>query len=55
MTGFKSVIKYCLLPQDDIKQRKLVIDLAKKELGWEPTVQLEEGLEKTIAYFERII
>ncbi len=52
MTGSKSVIKYCPLPQDDPKQRKPVIDLARKELGWEPMVQLVEGLEKTIAYFE---
>ncbi len=55
MTGSKSIIRYCPLPQDDPKQRKPVIDLARKELGWEPTVQLEEGLKKTIAYFKRIV
>ncbi len=55
MTGSKSAIKYCPLSQNDPKQRKPVIDLARKELGWEPTVQLEEGLKKTIAYFERIV
>jgi UDP-glucuronate decarboxylase len=36
-------------------QRQPVIDLAKKELGWEPKVQLEEGLTKTIAYFKQAI
>jgi UDP-glucuronate decarboxylase len=39
------------LPQDDPLQRQPVIDLAKRELGWEPTVSLEQGLEPTIAYF----
>ena len=41
----------CPLPQDDPLQRQPVIDLARRELGWEPTVSLEEGLEPTIAYF----
>jgi UDP-glucuronate decarboxylase len=39
------------LPQDDPLQRQPVIDLARQELGWEPKVRLEEGLEPTIAYF----
>ena len=39
------------LPQDDPLQRQPVIDLARQELGWEPQVSLEEGLEPTIAYF----
>ena len=39
------------LPQDDPLQRQPVIDLARKELGWEPKVSLEEGLTPTIAYF----
>ena len=39
------------LPQDDPLQRQPVIDLARHELGWEPKVSLEEGLEPTIAYF----
>jgi len=39
------------LPQDDPLQRQPVIDLARHELGWEPKVRLEEGLEPTIAYF----
>ncbi len=55
MTDSKSEIVYRPLPQDDPLQRKPVIDLAKKELGWQPTVQLEEGLEQTIAYFRRCL
>jgi UDP-glucuronate decarboxylase len=42
------------LPQDDPKQRKPDISLAKKELDWEPTIQLEAGLKKTIEYFRGI-
>ncbi|MEB3331272.1 MAG: NAD-dependent epimerase/dehydratase family protein, partial [Synechococcaceae cyanobacterium] len=43
------------LPQDDPLQRQPVIDLARRELGWEPRVALEQGLEPTIAWFrERI-
>ena len=53
MTGSKSVISYEPLPCDDPKQRKPDISLAREKLGWEPKVALEEGLVKTIAYFER--
>jgi UDP-glucuronate decarboxylase len=42
---------YQPLPQDDPLQRQPVIDLARQELGWEPTVSLEQGLEPTIAWF----
>ena len=52
LTGSKSEIVHQPLPQDDPTQRKPVIDLAKKELGWEPAVPLTEGLTKTIAYFQ---
>ena len=55
MTGSKSKIIYMPLPQDDPTQRKPVIDLAKKELDWEPTVALEDGLVKTIEYFKSVI
>ena len=51
----KSEIVYRDLPQDDPKQRKPDISLAKKELGWEPKVKLEEGLKKTIEYFRKAI
>ncbi|MDE5819995.1 MAG: SDR family oxidoreductase [Lachnospiraceae bacterium] len=52
MTGSRSKLVFRPLPQDDPKQRKPLIELAKKELDWEPTIALEEGLEKTIAYFK---
>lgn len=53
LTGSKSKIVYLSLPGDDPKKRKPDISRAKKILSdWEPTVQLEEGLKKTIAYFE---
>ncbi len=52
LTGSDSKIVYLPLPSDDPTQRKPVIDLAKKELGWEPTIPLEEGLKKTIDYFK---
>ena len=43
------------LPQDDPMQRKPVIDLAQKELDWEPHIALEEGLKRTIQYFKNIL
>ena len=55
MTGSKSKIIYLPLPQDDPRQRKPDIALARKELNWEPTVKLETGLEKTIEYFRKIL
>ncbi|UZD23107.1 SDR family oxidoreductase [Algoriphagus halophytocola] len=55
LTNSKSKITFLPLPQDDPMQRKPVIDLAKKELDWEPKVNLKEGLTKTIAYFESVI
>ena len=56
LTGSKSNIIYKPLPSDDPRQRKPDITLAKNKLnGWEPKISLEEGLKKTIAYFEEII
>ena len=52
LTGSKSKLIYQELPDDDPKQRKPNIDLAKKELDWSPTVMLKEGLKRTIEYFE---
>lgn len=52
LTGSRSKIVYKSLPQDDPMQRKPDIELAKRNLEWEPTVSLEEGLKKTIKYFE---
>lgn len=51
MTGSRSVITYNKCPIDDPHRRKPVISLAQKELDWSPHVSMEEGLEKTIAYF----
>ena len=51
MTGSTSQIVYKPLPTDDPKQRRPDITRARTRLGWEPKVQLEEGLTKTIAYF----
>ena len=55
LTGSSSELVYQPLPQDDPTQRKPVIDLARKELDWEPIVALREGLEKTISYFQKMI
>ena len=55
VTGSKSTIEHKPLPQDDTKQRQPDISLAKKELGWEPTIQLREGLEKTVEYFRGVL
>ena len=55
LTGSKSSLVHRPLPADDPLQRKPVIELAKKELGWVPTIALEEGLVKTINYFRTLI
>ncbi len=55
MTNSKSKIIYNSLPEDDPRQRQPLIDLAKKELDWEPRIKLEEGLVKTIAYFDKLL
>ena len=55
LTGSKSKIVYKPSPEDDPKQRKPDIRLAKEKLGWEPSVSVEEGLTKTIEYFRGII
>jgi UDP-glucuronate decarboxylase len=52
LTGSKSKLVYNPLPQDDPMQRQPNIERAKDLLGWEPKIELEEGLKKTIAYFE---
>lgn len=51
-TGSRSKIVHRSLPQDDPARRKPVIDLSKRELAWEPKVSLNDGLKKTIQYFE---
>jgi UDP-glucuronate decarboxylase len=51
----KSKLTYMPLPADDPKQRKPDITQARNVLGWEPKVQLEDGLKETIAYFRTIV
>jgi len=53
--GGKSKITHRELPADDPKQRKPDITLAREVMGWEPKVPLEEGIEKTIAYFRSVL
>jgi UDP-glucuronate decarboxylase len=54
LTRSKSKLVFLPLPQDDPKQRRPDISLAKKSLGWSPKVDLEAGLEKTIGYFKSL-
>ena len=53
LTGSRSEIVRRPLPQDDPVQRRPDISLANEKLGWQPTVPLKEGLQRTIAYFEK--
>jgi len=55
MTGSKSEIVNKSLPRDDPTQRCPDISLAKKELKWSPSIELKEGLAKTIPYFEELL
>ena len=55
LTGSKSKIVYKPLPGDDPKMRRPNIDLAKSALGWEPTLPLRQGLEKTLVFFEELL
>jgi len=53
--GNASKLVFEPLPGDDPKQRKPDITLAKKHLGWEPKVGLDEGLDRAIAYFKTVV
>ena len=55
LTNSRSEILTGPLPADDPTQRRPDISLAREQLGWEPRVALEEGLRKTIAYFDKLI
>ncbi|PKN59098.1 MAG: NAD-dependent dehydratase [Deltaproteobacteria bacterium HGW-Deltaproteobacteria-14] len=55
ITGSKSRIVWAPLPQDDPTRRQPDITRAREALGWEPTVPLRAGLEKTIAYFDALL
>ncbi|MFP4031255.1 MAG: UDP-glucuronic acid decarboxylase family protein [Desulfococcaceae bacterium] len=55
LTGSRSELAFRPLPTDDPRQRKPDISVAKEKLGWAPRAQLEEGLKRTIAYFEALL
>jgi UDP-glucuronate decarboxylase len=55
ITGSASKITFKPLPEDDPRQRRPDISLAEEKLGWAPTVDLEEGLKRTIDYFRELV
>jgi UDP-glucuronate decarboxylase len=55
LTGAKSKLVKRPLPADDPLQRKPNIEKAQKILGWQPKIQLDDGLKKTIAYFDALL
>ncbi|MBI9019222.1 MAG: SDR family oxidoreductase [Phycisphaerae bacterium] len=55
LTNSSSKLIFKPLPHDDPRQRQPDITLAKEKLGWEPTIQLEQGLSKTIDYFSQLL
>ena len=55
LTNSRSKLKHLPLPQDDPKQRRPDISLAKNKLDWTPSIPLEEGLKQTIQYFQTVV
>ncbi len=55
LTASSSSIVHKELPQDDPQQRKPDISRAREVLGWEPTIELEEGVQRTIEYFQKVL
>ena len=55
ITSSNSEVSFCPLPNDDPRRRLPDISMAKKTLGWEPTTDLENGLKKTVDYFEQLL
>jgi UDP-glucuronate decarboxylase len=55
LTGSRSKLTFLPAPEDDPRQRRPDITLAKSKLGWEPKVQLRDGLKETIAYFRSVL
>ena len=55
LTGSKSQLRFLPLPADDPRQRRPDITLAKQQLDWAPTIELEAGLKRTIAYFSKLL
>lgn len=55
ISGSKSQVEFKVLPEDDPKQRKPDIQKAKTLLGWQPRVELDNGIEKSINYFKKVL
>lgn len=55
ITGSKSKLEFKPLPSDDPRQRRPDIQYAKKTLGWQPTIELEQGLQQTVTYFQQLV
>ena len=55
ITGSRSKLTFKPLPMDDPTQRQPDIRLAQQQLGWSPTVNLREGLQKTVTYFQGLL
>jgi UDP-glucuronate decarboxylase len=55
LVGSESTVAYRPLPSDDPVRRRPNIDLARKLLDWSPTVPLDEGLSRTVAYFRDLL
>jgi UDP-glucuronate decarboxylase len=55
MTGARSQLVFKPLPSDDPKQRQPDIALARKTLGWAPTIELRDGLKRAIEYFRTVV
>jgi UDP-glucuronate decarboxylase len=55
LTNSRSKVAFGPLPENDPRQRRPDIGRARELLGWEPAVALDEGLGRTIGYFERLL
>ena len=55
LTGSRTKLEFKALPEDDPRQRQPDIATAKRLLGWEPKINLRDGLKRTISYFEDVL